>query len=180
MVDYFKPLPDHARKYLLELAARVTDVVSIDTRSLRIHTRQLDPKIEQRALLGKVSALTCKNHLYLYYFQLVNNPDLVKIESTFLNTKAMERNRRAYARFNHQSKFLYVGSSFNIYQRFKDHLGYGSKSTYSLQLAHWACNLNLELDFIYSEYPQDIGHDIIQVIEDTLWDELRPMFGRRG
>jgi len=180
MMDYFKSLPDYARKHLLELAARVTDIVPIDTGSLRVQTRQLDPEIEQRALLDKVSTQTCKNHLYLYYFQVVNNPNLAEIERTFLNTKETEKNRRAYPRFNHQSKFLYVGSSFNISQRFKDHLGYGSKRTYSIQLAHWACNLNLELDCIYAKYPQDIAHDVIQVIEDTLWDELRPMFGRRG
>lgn len=176
----FKLLPNHARKHLLELAARVTDVVPIDTGSLRVQTHHLDPEIEQRALLDKVAVQTCKNHLYLYYFQLVHNPDLVEIERTFRNAKETEKHRRAYPRLNHKSRFLYVGSSFNIYQRFKDHLGYGSKRTYSLQLAHWAFNLNLELDFIYAKYPQDTTHDVIQVIEDTLWDELRPMFGRRG
>ena len=180
MVDYFKSLPHCARKHLLELATQVTGVVPIGTRNFSVQTRKLNPRILPRALLKKVPAQTYKNHLYLYYFQLVNNPDLAKIEQTFLNTKKMEKDRRAYPRFNEQSKFLYVGASFNIYQRFKEHLGYGSKSTYSLQLAHWACNLNLELDFIYGEYPQGIGRDIIQVIEDTLWDELRPMFGRRG
>lgn len=179
-MDYFKLLPDQAGKHLLELAARVTDVVPIDTGSLRVQTRQLDPEIEQRALLDKVSAQTCRDHLYLYYFQVVNNPDLAEVERTFLNTKEKEKNRRAYPRFNRQSEFLYVGSSFNISQRFKEHLGYGSKKTYSIQLAHWASNLNLELDFIYAKYPEDIAHDVIQVIEDTLWDILSPMFGRRG
>lgn len=179
-MDYFKLLPDQARKHLLELAARVTDVVPIDTESLRVQTRQLNPEIEQRALLDKVSTQTCRDHLYLYYFQVVNNPDLAEVERTFLNTKEREKNRRAYPRFNRQSEFLYIGSSFNISQRFKEHLGYGSKKTYSIQLAHWASNLNLELDFIYAKYPEDIAHDVIQVIEDTLWDILSPMFGRRG
>lgn len=179
-MDYFKLLPDQARKHLLELAARVTDVVPIDIGSFRVQTYQLNPEIEQRALLDKVSAQTCGDHLYLYYFQAVNNTDLVEVERTFLNTKEREKNRRAYPRFNCQSEFLYVGSSFNIFQRFKEHLGYGSKKTYSLQLAHWASNLNLELDFIYAKYPEDIVHDVIQVIEDTLWDILSPMFGRRG
>lgn len=179
-MDRFKPLPGLAREHLLELADRVTNVLPIKARSLRIHTHQLDPKIEPKGLLGEVSALTRKNHSYLYYFEVLGNPDLAEIESTFLNAKATERNRREYSRFIRQSKFLYVGSCFKIYQRFKEHLGYGSRSTYSLQLAHWAYNLNLELDFIYAEYPQDIGRDILQVIEDTLWDKLQPMLGRRG
>jgi hypothetical protein len=179
-MDYFKLLADQARKHLLELAARVTDVVPIDIVSFRVQTCQLNPEIEQRALLDKVSAQIGGDHLYLYYFQVVNNIDLAEVKRTFLNTKEREKNRRAYPRFNCQSEFLYVGSSFNISQRFKEHLGYGSKMTYSLQLAHWASNLNLELDFIYAKYPEDIVHDVIQIIEDTLWDELHPMFGRRG
>lgn len=181
-MDVFKLLPDKARNHLQKLAALIPDIEPIDRGILRIQTHQLNPEIERRDLLDKVSSQTCRDHQYLYYFQAVNNPDITEIKRTFLDIKKREKNQRAYPRFIHQSEFLYVGSSSKLSQRFKEHLGYGSKKTYSLQLCHWASNLNLELDFIYAKYPQDIARDrnVIQVIEDTLWNELKPMFGRRG
>ena len=62
--------------------------------------------------------------------------------------------------------------------RFKGHLGYGAKGTFALQLAHWAQELNLELDFVCAEYPQEIPSEVLQALEDTLWNTLK--LGRRG
>lgn len=179
-MDYFKSLSDLARAYLLQLADRVTHVVPTDVRDLRISTHGLDPAIEQKDLLDEVSTWMRKDYLYLYYFQVMNNPDLAKVESAFSDAKKGKKNGRAYPRFNNQSEFIYVGSSSNIFQRFKEHLGYGSQSTYSLQLAHWARDLNLELNFVCARYSEDIASDITQAIEDRLWDVLSPMFGRKG
>jgi len=179
-MDYFKALPEHTREHLLQLAARVTDVVPIEIGSFRISTRKLNSNIEQKTLLDEVAARTHKNYLYLYYVQVMNNPDLAEVKRSFSNAKEREKKRRAYPRFNRQSAFFYVGSSSNISQRFKEHLGYGSEKTYSIRLAHWAGSLNLELDFVYARYRESIAPDVIQVIEDTLWDTLSPMFGRKG
>jgi len=191
MKDYFKSLPGDTRnrlleasKRLLELADSVTHTAPPGRGSLRVRTRLLDPE----ALLDEMSRQTCRGHPYLYYFQAVNHVDLAEVERTFLDTKKRERKRkekntRPYSGFNRQerpSEVLYVGRSYNIRQRLNQHLGYGSKGTYSLQLAHWASDLDLELDFVYAKYPKDIAPDILQAIEDTLWDKLRPMFGRRG
>ena len=179
-MDYFKSLPDHTRKHLFELADRVKNVVPIDVKTRRISTRRLDPKAEQEILSDEVSAWMRSNHLYLYYFQMVNNPDLSEVEHAFLDAKARDKGMGRYSRFNRQSEFLYVGCSSNILKRFREHLGYGHRKTYSMQLAHWARDLDLELEFICAEYPVDTSPDAIQAIEDTLWDILLPMLGRRG
>lgn len=179
-MDYFESLSDLARAHLLRLADRVTHAVPTDIRSLRISTHQLDPAIEQKDLLDEVSTWMRKDYLYLYYFQMMNNADLAKVGSAFSHAQKEKRDGRAFPRFNKSSEFLYVGSSSNIFQRFKEHLGYGSQSTYSLQLAHWARDLYLELDFVCARYGDDMASDVIQAIEDRLWDVLSPMLGRKG
>lgn len=179
-MDYFKALSDLTRAHLLQLADRVTHAAPTDIRNMRVSTHQLDPAIEQEDLLDEASTWMRKDYRYLYYVQVMNNPDLAKVESAFSNAKKAKKNGRVYPRFNNQSEFLYVGSSSNIFQRFKEHLGYGSRSTYSLQLAHWARDLNLALDFICARYGKDMDSDVIQAIEDELWNGLLPMFGRKG
>ena len=71
-------------------------------------------------------------------------------------------------------------SSYNLLKRLKEHLGYGAKDTYALQLAHWAREMNLDIEVVCAEYPEGIGQEILQTLEDTLWETLKPMFGRKG
>jgi len=40
--------------------------------------------------------------------------------------------------------------------------------------------LNLELGFTCAKYPVDVSEEVLQALEDTLWDQLKPMFGRKG
>jgi hypothetical protein len=180
VIDYFRSLPEDARRRLTGLANRVRSMVPVDTGSLLIQTSKLDPEVEQNELLDNLSSQTSKGPIYLYYFHAVNNFDLAAMERAFKHKKAEEKNERRYPRFNRRSEFLYVGSSSYISLRFKEHLGYASGKTYSIQLAHWAYGLNLELEFVYAKYPSGLSRDVIQAIEDTLWDTLLPMFGRRG
>ena len=171
-------LPNRTREHLIQLADKVVGVVPIDSGSFRVFTRELDPNIVPKTILDELALGIQKDYTFLYYIRAVNNPNLIELERVFSEAKV--RNPIAYARWIHRSDFLYVGSSANPIQRFKEHLGYGSVGTYSMQLAHWASNLNLELDFMYASYPASIPQDVIQALEDTLWDTLRPMFGRKG
>ena len=75
---------------------------------------------------------------------------------------------------------MYVGSSEKVYQRLKEHLGFGAQGTYSLQLTCWANSFDLEIEFECAKYSATIGRKVLQVLEDTLWAELLPMFGRQG
>jgi hypothetical protein len=56
----------------------------------------------------------------------------------------------------------------------------GSKSTYGLHLAHWAGSLPIELKFMCAKYQAGLDPQLYQALEDALWDEMSPMFGRRG
>lgn len=175
-MNYFETLPEQTRKHILQLAEEVQDVVPIGGKTFRILTNQLDPRIKPSNLLDQVSAWMTKGHPYLYYFRVLNESNLTVVEQTFKKAKDQKKNERAYPRFNRQSEFIYVGCSWGLFSRFKGHLGYGAKGTFALQLAHWAQGLNLELDFICAEYPQETLSKVLQALEDTLWDTLNPMF----
>lgn len=179
-MNYFETLPEQTRKYILQLAEEVQDVVPIGGKAFRISTSQLDPRIKPSDLLDQVSTWMIRGHPYLYYIRVLNKPNLALVEQTFKKAKDQKKNERAYPRFNQQSEFIYVGCSWGMLSRFKGHLGYGARGTFALQLAHWTQELNLELDFICAEYPQETPSGVLQSLEDTLWNTLNPMFGRRG
>jgi len=73
---------------------------------------------------------------------------------------------------------LYVGSSTTgLKKRIKEHLGDGSKSTYSLQLKHW---FNGNYKITIKVYDDKISREVIQIIEDNLSHQLKPAFGKQG
>jgi hypothetical protein len=99
-----------------------------------------------------------KHKSAIYYFKIKKN----KIENKDILEKLVrfkEQHNKKYAcpktkKTDKESseiektEVLYCGSKKqNLHERLNQHLGFGAKSTYSLQLFHWATELNLELDF---------------------------------
>mgnify|MGYP001559803280 FL=1 len=118
--------------------------------------------------------------LYIYYFSLKGDVDLERLVAAFTEAKEYKERTRAYPRFNAKSKYLYVGSSKEIDKRFKEHLGYGHKGTYAMQLGHWANGLNLNVDFMCMRFETTTTGKVLQAFEDAIWDNFNPMLGRRG
>lgn len=82
---------------------------------------------------------------------------------------------------------LYVGSSkgSNYTTRIKNHLGVGSKGVYSLHLTHWIpeiANAGIVIRTFTLEEPNHEYNNInlLEIIEQGFWDELKPMFGKRS
>jgi hypothetical protein len=121
-----------------------------------------------------------QNSVFLYYFVLHRNTDLKIIQEKITETKNNKIAGRAYPRINSASRFLYVGSSREITKRFKEHLGYGYKGTYAMNLAYWFNDLGTGLKFHCMSFDPDTNKDAIQALEDGLWDYLKPQLGRRG
>lgn len=78
-----------------------------------------------------------------------------------------------------ESKALYVGRSYTPRERFKGHLRSSMSGTYAIHFAAWASNLDLQISFDLYRF-SEVGDRVIQVLEDALWDHLRPILGRRG
>lgn len=84
------------------------------------------------------------------------------------------------------SKFLYVGSSMkNFSDRLKDHLGVKKVNTiYALHLSKWDENITYsiriktyEIKHINNSLPV---RNIVEIIEQQIWDSLKPIFGKRS
>jgi hypothetical protein len=178
MPENFLSLPELARVRLEDLSRRVQGVAPNSTRAFQIESALLLPNTPPSAFLRDIDVWVKRKRPYLYYLQIIGSSNLSSMEKAFTVEKS--KSDRAYARFNSQSKVLYVGSSSDIGKRIREHLGYGAKATYALQLAHWCRNLNLSLEFVLAEYSTTTDSDLLQTLEDTLWDNLHPMFGRKG
>ena len=118
--------------------------------------------------------------IYIYYFSLQKNSDLEKVQQKISYAKKKKIAQRAYPRINDPSRYLYVGSSRNIAKRIREHLGFGYRTTYAMNLAFWCKDLDLEIDIVCMRYNPQIEKEIIQAFEDGLWDYLKPLLGRQG
>ena len=177
----FNTLPTKTQVRLIELSKLVDGVMPIETKTWKFATSTLQPSTETPTIVLEVAQWAGKENIYLYTICLVTEQcDLSKIRIAFSEAKAMKKNGRAYPRLNSESCCFYVGSSEKMHQRLKEHLGYGTQGTYALQLAHWASSFQIELEFKCARYKAGHAREVYQALEDTLWDEMSPMFGRKG
>lgn len=113
---------------------------------------------------------------YLYFFEL-DNP----ISENELERFSQLQWKIALPKVNspllNQSNILYVWSSKNIKRRFQEHCWFGSQKTYSLQLNSWI-NPNRKITFWYIKIDSE-NQDILQILEDWLWENLKPIFWRK-
>lgn len=75
---------------------------------------------------------------------------------------------------------LYVGRSWEPVPRIRGHLQAApNSSTYAIHFAAWANQVDLDVELLLYEF-SGISDRTLQVLEDGLWDSLRPLLGRRG
>lgn len=75
---------------------------------------------------------------------------------------------------------LYVGRSWDPIARIRGHLRADPGSgTYAIHFAAWANQMDLDVELLVFEF-SGISDRTLQVLEDGLWDRLRPLLGRRG
>lgn len=79
---------------------------------------------------------------------------------------------------------LYVGSSRSFASRLQQHFGFGYEGTYALHLKRWVpeplCRTPLVLEYWTVLNSTKARPEVLQTLEDYLWDHSRPVFGRRG
>ena len=132
------------------------------------------------SLIEAIRHWRIKDQKAAYFIEVDTRIDLSRIQLAFDAAKKKDKGSRAYCRLNDARHCLYVGRSDELPTRIWQHLGYGHGKTYALQLSHWAQPLRLCFELHCAQYPRDTEGDVLQAIEDQLWDEKKPMFGRRG
>jgi len=182
----FSILPMKAQTRLAQISDVVSGVVPIETRLWKIQTQFLAEGGQEPGIVSEVKEWFEKRCLYLYTFQIASeNIDPSILVSAYSHAKETKKGSRAYARLNpasanQASTCMYVGSSEKIHQRLKDHLGFGAKEIFAIHLAYWASSIGIELNFECAKYPTGTSKIALQALEDTLWEELLPIFGRQG
>jgi len=169
----------------------INDLLSIidDIKNLRFENKlsyefntkdlQNDPFLES-FLYSIKKQLNHKIYKYIYTFYLTGNSPLDSIYNSYKNAKESKISERAYARLNRKSLCLYVGSSKGLIPRIKQHLGFGPKGTFAMQICHWCGNLHLDITLNIYAFGNGISIKAFQAFEDGTWKLLKPMFGRQG
>ena len=165
---------------LCKIACKLEEISPIDKKEIKLSPNDIIPSKVPNGLIAELTEWEkSQDSIYIYYFYLNDNADLESVYEKILNARNNKKGRRAYPRINKPSKFLYVGSSRKITNRFKGHLGYGYKGTFAMNLAYWF-NLNSEIIFYCMAFPSGIDRAVIQALEDGLWESLKPLLGRKG
>lgn len=127
---------------------------------------------------------------HIYIFELADEAaNAVDVRNALIQQKLRVPYRK-YPKVNLEpSRILYVGSSQkNIYGRVQQHLDGRSddrNGTYALKLGDWMTEpVNLHVrnygKIIDDEGDGNIEASVLQIVEDSIAQNLRPMFGKQG
>lgn len=121
------------------------------------------------------------NIIYLIDAQKIDAKTMESIRRLFGKDQKAKLPERKYSQWNNRDgRCLYVGSSQKMRRRLKEHLGFGTEHTYALNLVHWASELDLALSVRILKFPKEIDYQLIQHLEDVVWEMEKPLFGRQG
>lgn len=172
-------------------------------RSLLLLTEQLDTveieafqdfelkSSEFRTMVSfeKATSFLCKNDTpIIYNIELTDTEKRKKLLKAFesfskLNkTKTKNENRLNHSKDNKRdSTTLYVGSSTsNFKSRLKDHLGVKkSVRTYAMHLSKWDDGMDYTIR-IKTYKLSKTERIVVEIIEQQIWDQLQPVFGKRS
>lgn len=168
-------------KRLQKVADELLSLNPIDQQSFTFNTNELILNKPPERIIQAVSDwVKDRDFLFVYYFSLSEDANLNTIYQRFSEAKKGKVGSRAYPRINSESRYLYVGSSREFIKRVREHLGYGYKGTYAMQLAYWTQGLNLNIQLFCMRFKTSINQEVVQAFEDAIWDFVKPMLGRKG
>ena len=153
--------------------------------TLRVESKTIFDMIKADDLLAILAK--CKGrYVYLIKYR-GDHKTFQKIQNaykTFDSSNKPHQKGVSYSisRYNseHESQYLYVGTSKMVTSRIKQHLGWSkSKGTYAMHLAQWfPKNIDVELEIIQLK---SIDIDLVhECIEQTYWNTCQPLFGKRS
>lgn len=177
------------KNHLLRALDDLSGIVIIDSQSLILNSSQY--RNSKDAIINLSLLRNCNNPI-IYIVELVDKNrkrELFKNFEEFTSsniTKTKNKDRVNVSKYNKTgSEILYVGSSTTDFKsRIKNHLGVRGNRVYSLHLSKWDKNLNYNINIksyeLVSQKAVKIDTYIVELIEQQIWDELQPSFGKRS
>lgn len=168
----------------LEVALKDLEKCSIEkVKEFAIPSSVLFSEVEIKKIFGELSKMQGR---FIYIITNTGtDKSIEKIRKTYAKFDISNKPRVLNVTFNisrfnkrHDTKTLYVGTSKTIKSRIRQHLGYGPKRTYSMDLIHW---FPKKIDINLSIYKVSMNNDFaIELIEQAIWDLKEPQFGKRS
>jgi len=174
---------------LLQLSKDIKNIVFPEPTIVEFETVKLNDKYIVEILndipAGYAKAL--KDTDFIYVFSLKNaSAELQKdifqglcASRDIQDSKDFE-GKKDFCRANHsQSECLYVGRSQKLKSRLKQHLDAGGEGIFAMHMLRWIAGISIKAEIHCYQFDGK-SNLIIQALEDGLWDQFKPMFGRKG
>jgi hypothetical protein len=118
------------------------------------------------------------------YLDLKNNQSMSRIIYSLEEWKKISKNPQC----------LYVGSSLDVRNRIKQHIGISlskgkelkTKTTYALYMNTWLADKDVEIKIDIYNFEsfetgdKEIPKNYLQILEDLMWECYKPLFGKKG
>lgn len=173
---------DSLKLYLKEI--QLKDHQNIIFNSAEFRTKEI---LNESIYKVKKSSLSL-----IYTIELLEISKLPKLLGMFENfseknkLKVKNKDRVNVSKYNKSlSSFLYVGSSTtDFYARLKNHFGTRGNRVYSMHLCKWDNDISYDLKLrtytLENIKSPNTMHSIVELVEQQVWDELKPNFGKRS
>ena len=125
------------------------------------------------------------NCIYRIYSKQIDPKILNSIDKKFIELrKTIHLSKINSQHFKESNSTLYLGSKIkDIRGRICQHLGINGEgvSTYSLYLNRWWSLVNNQSSICIDVWHfNEIDPEILEILEDLLWDKHLPLFGKQG
>lgn len=118
---------------------------------------------------------------FIYVFDVVGEFDSAAVRSAFERARKVSTEGRRFAKLSAgKGSVLYVGSSKKLIRRASEHLGLVAATVYAMHLRQWLPDADLRVRLSPFCLPDAVRNEVVQAIEDGLWQRLNPILGRQG
>lgn len=144
------------------------------SKSLVLYSSDLCEKYLHENILSKIN----NDNQVIYIIKTKGGANLIEVLSEYKSSNAKIKLPQIN-KGNYNSEVLYVGSvQKNFRDRIKQHLGFGSMSTYSLKLSKWTKKEKLDFVIKYYVLGKTNSEITLKLIENNLANILKPQFGK--
>ena len=123
---------------------------------------------------------------YIYLFKIVgktkSNRELAILLKEEKQKQSSDELKKDLPKINDEhngTQYLYVGRSHKLRNRIRQHLSEDYKGTYAMHMKRWCTTLDETIELHYYKI-ENQDNLLIQAIEDSLWLNFKPSFGRKG